>query len=217
MLKGWKLMRKDEILQTEMKELSNKEKYFSIIESLLFVSGEPMKLKQIAEILECSIGYTKKILKEMMFNYEDSNRGIKLVNMNDEYQLVTKAENSEYVMKILKNSHRQALSQASLETLAIIAYKQPITRVEIDEIRGVKSESAINRLLEKNLIKEAGRLDAPGRPTLFATTDEFLKHFNLQNIKELPSIESIIGEYLDDDNMVKDEVAIEDEIIEEKE
>lgn len=210
-------MRKDEILQTEMKELSNKEKYFSIIESLLFVSGEPMKLKQIAEILECSIGYTKKILKEMMFNYEDSNRGIKLVNMNDEYQLVTKAENSEYVMKILKNSHRQALSQASLETLAIIAYKQPITRVEIDEIRGVKSESAINRLLEKNLIKEAGRLDAPGRPTLFATTDEFLKHFNLQNIKELPSIESIIGEYLDDDNMVKDEVAIEDEIIEEKE
>ncbi|NLM34394.1 MAG: segregation/condensation protein B [Clostridiales bacterium] len=210
-------MRKDEILQTEMKELSNKEKYFSIIESLLFVSGEPMKLKQIAEILECSIGYTKKILKEMMFNYEDSNRGIKLVNMNDEYQLVTKAENSEYVMKILKNSHRQALSQASLETLAIIAYKQPITRVEIDEIRGVKSESAINRLLEKNLIKEAGRLDAPGRPTLFATTDEFLKHFNLQNIKELPSIESIIDEYLDDDNMVKDEVAIEDEIIEEKE
>lgn len=205
-------MRKDEILQTEMKELSNKEKYFSVIESLLFVSGEPMKLKQIAEILECSAGYTKKILKEMMFTYEDSDRGIKLVNMNDEYQLVTKAENSDYVLKILKNSHRQALSQASLETLAIIAYKQPITRVDIDEIRGVKSESAINRLLEKNLIKESGRLDAPGRPTLFATTDEFLKHFNLQNIKELPSIESIIDEYLDDDDTgIKDEVAIENE------
>lgn len=212
MLKGWKLMRKDEILQTEIKEISDKEKYFSIIESLLFVSGEPMKLKQIAEILESSVGYTKKVLKEMMFNYEDSNRGIKLVNMNDEYQLVTKADNSEYVLKILKNSHRQALSQASLETLAIIAYKQPITRVDIDEIRGVKSESAINRLLEKNLIKEAGRLDAPGRPTLFATTDEFLKHFNLQNLKELPSIESIIDEYLDeDDTVIKDELAIEDE------
>lgn len=205
-------MRKDEILQTEIKEISDKEKYFSIIESLLFVSGEPMKLKQIAEILESSVGYTKKVLKEMMFNYEDSNRGIKLVNMNDEYQLVTKADNSEYVLKILKNSHRQALSQASLETLAIIAYKQPITRVDIDEIRGVKSESAINRLLEKNLIKEAGRLDAPGRPTLFATTDEFLKHFNLQNLKELPSIESIIDEYLDeDDTVIKDELAIEDE------
>ncbi|NLZ47693.1 MAG: segregation/condensation protein B [Clostridiales bacterium] len=206
-------MRKDEILQTEMKEISNKDKYFSIIESLLFVSGEPMKLKQIAEIIECSVAYTKKILKEMMFNYEESNRGIKLVNMNDEYQLVTKADNSEYVLKILKNSHRQALSQASLETLAIIAYKQPITRVEIDEIRGVKSESAINRLLEKNLIKEAGRLDAPGRPALFATTDEFLKHFNLQNIKELPSIESIIDEYLDEDDTGnnKDEVAAENE------
>lgn len=206
-------MRKDEILQTEMKEISNKDKYFSIIESLLFVSGEPMKLKQIAEIIECSVAYTKKILKEMMFNYEESNRGIKLVNMNDEYQLVTKADNSEYVLKILKNSHRQALSQASLETLAIIAYKQPITRVEIDEIRGVKSESAINRLLEKNLIKEAGRLDAPGRPALFATTDEFLKHFNLENIKELPSIESIIDEYLDEDDTGnnKDEVAAENE------
>lgn len=206
-------MRKDEILQTEMKEISNKDKYFSIIESLLFVSGEPMKLKQIAEIIECSVAYTKKILKEMMFNYEESNRGIKLVNMNDEYQLVTKADNSEYVLKILKNSHRQALSQASLETLAIIAYKQPITRLEIDEIRGVKSESAINRLLEKNLIKEAGRLDAPGRPALFATTDEFLKHFNLQNIKELPSIESIIDEYLDEDDTGnnKDEVAAENE------
>lgn len=201
-------MRKDEILQTEMKETSNKEKYFSIIESLLFVSGEPMKLKQVAEILECSSPYAKKILKEMMFNYEDSHRGIKLVKMNDEYQLVTKAENSEYVLKILKSSHRQALSQASLETLAIIAYKQPITRVDIDEIRGVKSDSAVNRLLEKNLIKEAGRLDVPGRPVLFATTDEFLKHFNLQNIKELPSIERIIDEYLDEDHgEIKEEAA----------
>jgi segregation and condensation protein B len=191
-------MKKDDILQTEIKEISNKERYFSIIESLFFVSGEPMKLKTIAEILECSPAYAKNILKEMMFIYEEDTRGIKLVNMNDEYQLVTKPMNSEFVLKILKTNNRQALSQASLETLAIIAYKQPITRVDIDEIRGVKSDSAVAKLLEKELIKEAGRLDAPGRPILYTTTDEFLKHFNLQNIKELPSIESIIDEYLDE-------------------
>ncbi|WP_163195438.1 SMC-Scp complex subunit ScpB [Clostridium thermarum] len=190
-------MKKDDILQTEIKEISNKERYFSIIESLLFVSGESMKLKTIAEILECSPVYAKNILKEMMFTYEEESRGIKLINMNDEYQLVTKPMNSDFVVKILKTNNRQALSQASLETLAIIAYKQPITRVDIDEIRGVKSDSAVAKLLEKNLIKESGRLDAPGRPILYTTTDEFLKQFNLQNIKELPSIESIIDEYLD--------------------
>ncbi|MDP4089133.1 MAG: SMC-Scp complex subunit ScpB [Bacillota bacterium] len=193
-------MKSDEMFQTEIKETSNKEKYFSILESLLFVSGEPMKLRDIAEILECSQSHTKKILKEMMFVYEENNRGIKLVNMNDEYQLVTKPDNSEYVIKILKTGSRQALSQASLETLAIIAYKQPITRIEIDEIRGVKSDSAVTRLLDKKLIKESGRMDAPGRPILYSTTDQFLKNFNLQNIKELPSLESIMEHFLDDEN-----------------
>lgn len=199
-------MKKDDILQTEFKEISNKERYFSIIESLLFVSGEPMRLKNIAEILECSQGYAKNILKEMMLIYEEENRGIRLINMNDEYQLVTKPQNSEFVIKILKTNSRQALSQASLETLAIVAYKQPITRVDIDEIRGVKSDSAVAKLIEKNLIKESGRLEAPGRPILYTTTDEFLKNFNLHNIKELPSIENIIDEYLDES---EDSVAVD--------
>lgn len=191
-------MNSNDMLQTEIKEASDKEKYFSILESVLFVSGEPMKLKNIAEILECSNNFAKKLLKEMMFMYEENNRGIKLVNMNDEYQLVTKPSNSEYVIKILKTSGRQALSQASLETLAIIAYKQPITRIDVDEIRGVKSDSAVSKLLEKKLIKESGRMDAPGRPILYTTTEEFLKNFNLQNIKELPSLESIMEEFMDE-------------------
>ncbi len=191
-------MNSDDMLQTEIKEASDKEKYFSILESVLFVSGEPMKLKNIAEILECSNNFAKKLLKEMMFMYEENNRGIKLVNMNDEYQLVTKPSNSDYVIKILKTSGRQALSQASLETLAIIAYKQPITRIDVDEIRGVKSDSAVSKLLEKKLIKESGRMDAPGRPILYTTTEEFLKNFNLQNIKELPSLESIMEEFMDE-------------------
>ena len=191
-------MNSDDMLQTEIKEASDKEKYFSILESVLFVSGEPMKLKNIAEILECSNNFAKKLLKEMMFMYEENNRGIKLVNMNDEYQLVTKPSNSDYVIKILKTSGRQALSQASLETLAIIAYKQPITRIDVDEIRGVKSDSAVSKLLEKKLIKESGRMDAPGRPILYTTTEEFLKNFNLQNIKELQSLESIMEEFMDE-------------------
>jgi segregation and condensation protein B len=187
-------MSNDLINQTEIKEAFNKEKYHSVIESLLFVSGDPMKLKDIATIIECSLSFTKDILEYMTFSYEDSNRGIKIININDEYQLVTKPQNSDYIQKILRTNIRQSLSQASLETLAIIAYKQPITRVDIDEIRGVKSESAISNLIEKGLIKENGRLDVPGRPILYVTTEEFLKQFDLGNLKELPSLEQFIYE-----------------------
>ena len=126
-----------------------------------------MKAKDIASILECSESYTKEILEELRIEYNKEERGIKLVCINKMYQLVTKPENSDYIQKILKTNSRQSLSQAAIESLAIIAYKQPITRVEIDEIRGVKSESAIQRLLERNLIKECGRKEVIGRPILY--------------------------------------------------
>ena len=125
----------------------------------------------------------------MQKEYEEEKRGIKLISINGEFQLVTKAENSDYIQKLLKKNKRQSLSQASLESLAIISYKQPITRVDIDEIRGVKSESALQRLLEKDLIKEVGRLEVPGRPILFGTTEEFLRQFGLKELKELPSLD----------------------------
>ena len=131
----------------------------------------------------------KCILDEMQNEYEEEKRGIKLISINGEFQLVTKAENSDYIQKLLRKNKRQSLSQASLESLAIIAYKQPITRVDIDEIRGVKSESALQRLLEKDLIKEVGRLEVPGRPILFGTTDEFLRQFGLKELNELPSLD----------------------------
>ncbi|NYC31420.1 segregation and condensation protein B [Clostridium saccharobutylicum] len=105
------------------------------------------------------------------------------------YQLVTKSENADYIQKLLKKNKRQSLSQASIESLAIIAYKQPITRIDIDEIRGVKSESAIQRLVEKELIKEVGRLEVPGRPILYGTTEEFLRQFELRDLEELPSLD----------------------------
>ncbi|MBS5951722.1 MAG: segregation/condensation protein B [Clostridium sp.] len=182
-------MSKLEIGQYEFEELSNKPRIKSVIESLLFVSGEPLSIKDITNALESNIKVVKEVLDEMVLEYDNDKRGIKLISINGEYQLVTKAENGDYIQKLLKKNKRQSLSQASLESLAIIAYKQPITRVDIDEIRGVKSESAMQRLIEKDLIKEVGRLEVPGRPILFGTTEEFLRQFGLRELNELPSLD----------------------------
>lgn len=168
------------------------EVYFSIFESLLFVSGEPIKLKELASIIESSEDFAEDVLKELMFKYEAQERGIRLLNINNQYQLVTKPENSDYVQKLLKTNIRQALSQAALETLAIVSYRQPVTRIDIDEIRGVKSDSAVLTLVDKGLIKECGRMDVAGRPILYATTEEFLKNFGLNNIKDMPPLENIL-------------------------
>ncbi|MFQ7001903.1 MAG: SMC-Scp complex subunit ScpB [Clostridium sp.] len=178
-----------ELGQVEFEEASKKERIKSIIESILFVTGEPLSLRDIAINLEMPPRYVEEVLNEMILDYEASLRGIKLISIKGEYQLVTKSENSDYIQKLLKKNKRQSLSQASLESLAIIAYKQPITRIDIDEIRGVKSESAIQKLIEKNLIKESGRLDVPGRPILYSTTNEFLRQFELNDLKELPSLD----------------------------
>lgn len=191
-------MDKINIDQLEISEVSNKNRYMSIIESLLFASGEPLKIKFISDILECDKDYTKDILDKLMQKYGMEDRGIKLVNMNGEYQLVTKPDNYQYVQKLLKTNTRQSLSQAALETLSIIAYKQPITRIDIDEIRGVKSDRAIVTLVDRKLIKESGRMDVPGRPILYATTSEFLKYFDLENLNELPNIEEITEDINED-------------------
>jgi len=184
------------IKQLEIEEVSTKNIYFSIIESLLFVTGESLKLTEMANILECSIDFTRELINELRVKYEEEHRGIKIIVTNDEYQFVTKPCNSEYIQKLLKTNIRQSLSQASLETLAIIAYKQPITRVEIEEIRGVKSDRAVYTLSEKNLIKESGRKDVPGRPIIYVTTDEFLKHFDFHSLDEMPSLEDLMKENL---------------------
>lgn len=174
--------------------MRDNEKYFSVIESLLFVSGEPLKITQIARIIECSINFTENIMKEMASIYNNSARGIKLVNSENKYSLVTKAENSEYIEKLLGINSRQSLSRAALETLSIIAYKQPVTRVDIDEIRGVKSDRAIYKLLDSGLIRESGRMDVPGRPILYSTTEDFLKYFGIENIEALPDLDELSEE-----------------------
>jgi len=180
--------------QFEFKEVSNRSTLKAIIEALLFVSGEPLELKDIASHLEVNVNYAKDVIEELMEDYKFIERGIKLITINGAYQLVTKNEYGDYIQKLLKKNKRQSLSQASLESLAIIAYKQPITRIDIDEIRGVKSESAIQKLVERDLIKEVGRLEVPGRPILYGTTEEFLRQFNLNGLNELPSLDLFILE-----------------------
>ncbi len=178
-----------DVKQYEFNELSRKSDIKSAIESMLFVSGEPLPLRELSNNLELKEKNVEEILNEMANEYEDKSRGIRLISINGAYQLVTKSENSDFVQKLLKKNKKHSLSQASIESLAIIAYKQPITRIDIDEIRGVKSESAIARLIERGLIKDIGRLEVPGRPILYGTTDEFLRQFGLQTIKELPSLD----------------------------
>jgi len=182
-------MNKNEGIQIPFMDDLKKNSLKSAIESLLFASGEPLSLQDLVNHLEEKSKLIEIIIKEMMEEYEDSNRGIKIICIKGSYQLVTKAQNADYIQKLLKKNKRQSLSQASIESLAIVAYKQPITRIDIDEIRGVKSESALQRLVEKELIKELGRLDVPGRPILYGTTEEFLRQFELKDLKELPSLD----------------------------
>ncbi|PIH05646.1 SMC-Scp complex subunit ScpB [Clostridium combesii] len=193
-------MNKDREEQLEINEVSQKNKYKSIIESLLFMSGEPINIKDLATILNCKQDKVSSLLNEMNNSYVSKDRGIKILIHNRAVQLVTKPENSIYVEKLLKTNVRQSLSQAALETLSIIAYKQPITRVAIDEIRGVKSDRAIYTLLEKNIIKECGRLDVPGKPILYGTTEEFLKFFGLDSIEAIPNLEDLLKEFSKEEN-----------------
>ncbi|EPY2304010.1 segregation and condensation protein B [Clostridium sporogenes] len=193
-------MNKDYEEQLEINEVSQKNKYKSIIESLLFMSGEPINIKDLATILNCKQDKVSLLLNEMKNNYSSKDRGIKILIYNKTVQLVTKPENSIYVEKLLKTNVRQSLSHAALETLSIIAYKQPITRVAIDEIRGVKSDRAIYTLLEKNIIKECGRLEVPGKPILYGTTEEFLKFFGLDSIEAIPNLEDLLKEFSKEEN-----------------
>jgi segregation and condensation protein B len=160
-----------------------------IIESLLFVSNEPLTIKVLAEIVNRTENDTKQLLNEIKADCERDMRGFCLIEVAGGYSFVTRPEHSPYIEKLLK-PRLSSLTQAALETLAIIAYKQPITRSEVDEIRGVKSESSLNTLFERGLIQDIGRKEAPGRPILYGTTPDFLKYLGLKNLDELPSPEA---------------------------
>ena len=164
------------------------KKYEAIVEAILFTMGESVELERIAKTLELDTEWTKKIIEHLMQRYEDDGVGVKIMELDGSYQMCTKGEMYEYLVKIAKQPKKHVLTDVLLETLSIIAYKQPITKAEIEKIRGVSCEHAINKLLEYGLIQEAGRLDAPGRPILFGTTEEFLRCFDVQSVEELPDM-----------------------------
>ena len=161
-----------------------------VLEGILFVVGdEGVTLNQICEIMNIDMETAKNILLELKKSYEQESRGIRISYLGDSFKLTTKKEHKEYYENLIKNPENNHLSQAALETLAIIAYNQPITRVEIDEIRGVSNVHIIRKLLAKGLIKESGKSTMPGRPNLYATTSEFLDFFGLATINDLPKID----------------------------
>lgn len=161
-----------------------------ILEGLLFVVGDDgLTLKQISELLDEDIDTCKEILLSLKQSYEAENRGIRISYLGDAFKLTTKKEHKDYYQKLIVNPNTNTLSQAALETLAIIAYNQPITRIEIDELRGVNNTWLLRKLVAKGLIKEVGKSTMPGRPNLYGTTSYFLDYFGLSTIKDLPKIE----------------------------
>ncbi|MBP3337749.1 MAG: SMC-Scp complex subunit ScpB [Clostridia bacterium] len=161
-----------------------------IIESMLFAAGETLEISLIAEILEISEKDVRKEIEEINDFYKTNNRGFKIIEVDDSFQLCTIEENYSYIQQIAAPKRKLSLSPAAMETLSIVAYNQPVTRGSIEYIRGVNSDGPVNKLVERGLIEEGGRLDAPGRPILYVTTDEFLRSFGLSSLKSLPDIEN---------------------------
>ncbi|NLX62856.1 MAG: SMC-Scp complex subunit ScpB [Tissierellia bacterium] len=163
----------------------------AIIESLLFTWGDPLSISDIANILEMKNKEVRKLLDEMISEFEYNRRGIRIIRVKDKYQLSTRPEHYQWISKLTDRKENKGLSNAALETLAIIAYRQPITKSEIESIRGVRCDKAINTLINKNLIKEMGRLERTGRPIIYGTTDEFLRYFGLEDLKDLPGLDEL--------------------------
>lgn len=159
------------------------------IEGILFAAGEPVKSAKLAAVLETDIETVDEAVKILKYNYDTDLRGLMIIEIDGGYQLCSRPEYYTYIQEILGEQRRQALSNAAMEALAIIAYKQPITRGQVEYIRGVNSDGAINRLVERDLIEEKGRLDAPGRPILYGTTQNFLRCFGLKNPQDLPEVD----------------------------
>jgi segregation and condensation protein B len=163
----------------------------AILESILFTMGESVEVERLAEVIEEDKKTTRELLLELKQEYDTMERGITLMELEDSFQMCTRGELYEYLIKIAKTPRKYVLTDTLLETLSIVAYKQPITRLEIEKIRGVSCDHAVNRLVEFGLITEVGRMDAPGRPLLFGTTEEFLRSFGVKSLEELPELSQV--------------------------
>jgi len=172
-----------------------KEQKKALLESILFISGTPLNLKDLKKITEFSTGEIGFLINELMAEYRDRKGGILLVEVAEGYQMVSNPEYAPWIKK-LKSATPQKLSTAALETLSIVAYRQPITKAELEQLRGVNSDGVIKSLLEKRFIRIVGKKEVPGRPLIYGTTREFLQHFGLKDLSELPTMRDLNPEEL---------------------
>lgn len=159
------------------------------IEAILFAAGESVSIEKLSSAINCDIKTTRNLIYNLKDKLDANNRGVRIVEVENSFQICSQPKYSEFILRCLNIERKQKLSQTLIETLAIIAYMQPVAKVQIEEIRGVNADHAVNKLIEKNLVCEKGRLDAPGRPLLFGTTEEFIRYYDLSSVKDMPKIE----------------------------
>ena len=167
------------------------KEYKAAIEAILFTMGESVETEKLAAALELDKKKVVKYIEELRADYSSQGRGMSILELDGAYQMCTRPEMYEYLIRIAKQPKKHVLTDVLLETLSIIAYKQPVTRAEIEKIRGVSSDHAVSKLVEYGLVTELGRLDAPGRPLLFGTTEEFLRSFGVHSVEELPTLSPV--------------------------
>lgn len=189
--------------------IEDKELY-NAIEALLFVAGDPVSMDRLSEALNIPISDLEEFMPKMMDEYNYERRGIKLIKLENSYQLTTRSEYFDAVVRMVTHKQKQVLSPATLEVLSIISYNQPITKAAIEKVRGVDSSHSLTKLLERELIEQRGRLNAPGRPVLYGTTDEFLRCFGLQSLEEMPNLEDDLAQVGMETDPNKDNVTFDE-------
>lgn len=158
------------------------------IEAILFSSGEPVETEKIAQALEVDTDIVHKLVDNLSIQYDDRQSGLQIIKLGDKYQMITRSDFSDYVRSVLEVKKNAPLSQAAFEVLAVVAYNQPVTKAFVEQVRGVDCSGVVNTLCQKGLLEEKGRLDLPGRPLLYGTTDEFLRCFSVSSLDELPAL-----------------------------
>lgn len=187
-------MDKETLETIEPKKSTKEEKTWeAIIEAVLFTMGNSVELKALAAAIGQDEAAAKEAVLRLMKRYDTGKRGMQILELENSYQMCTRSEYYENLIRVAAAPKKQVLTEVVLETLSIIAYKQPVTKLEIEKIRGVKSDHAVNKLVEYNLVYEVGRLDAPGRPALFATTEEFLRRFGIGSTQSLPVADPVVA------------------------
>jgi segregation and condensation protein B len=189
-----KQMDKETLFEEGLKKITKEEKAWeAVIEAVLFTMGNSVELSRLAAAIGQDENAAREAVLRLKKRYDTGKRGMQIIELENSYQMCTRSEYYEHLIRVAATPKKQVLSDVVLETLSIIAYKQPVTKLEIEKIRGVKSDHAVNKLVEYNLVYEVGRLDAPGRPALFATTEEFLRRFGIGSTQNLPVADPVVA------------------------